>query len=451
MGSRWIYPASAALALACMACAGQNAAAPDRPAIESPLVEALPAQSGSLPLVERLSGIVNAENQVAVRAEIDAPILEVLVRSGDAVALGQPLVRLESTSLRERLRQEEANLRLAEATAAEAAAQRDELGARVVRARALAGQSLISEQELDTLEAQLTAAHAATAQAEASVDEARAIVEQARTAASKTVVRSPVSGHVGRREAEVGMIATPATPLFTVGNLDSLIVEVQLTEEMLGDLRPGQTARVHSPALADEPIVASLSRISPFLAPGSFSTTGEIDVTNSGDRLKPGMFVTVDVLYGESERATLVPSSALWEEPTTGQWGVYVVASSARTADGAADADAQPRAVEFRPVAVLAEGGERAGVSGVEPGEWVVVLGQHLLRPTDDATARVRVTSWERVLELQRLQREDLLRGFLDKQQRWAREHGAAPPTNEEFLGGEIPAGAPAAGAGGGR
>jgi hypothetical protein len=40
------------------------------------------------------------------------------------------------------------------------------------------------------------------------------------------------------------------------------------------------------------------------------------------------------------------------------------------------------------------------------------------------------------VLELQGLQREDLLRGFLERQQAWAAERGVEPPSNEEFLGG---------------
>ena len=73
------------------------------------------------------------------------------------------------------------------------------------------------------------------------------------------------------------------------------------------------------------PIDARISRISPFLSPGAFSGEVEIDVPNDG-RLVPGMFVTVDVHYGESGTVTLVPSSALYEHPGTGESGVYIVA-----------------------------------------------------------------------------------------------------------------------------
>jgi hypothetical protein len=78
-----------------------------------------------------------------------------------------------------------------------------------------------------------------------------------------------------------------------------------------------------------------------------------------------------------------------------------------------------------------------------------VTLGQQLLSAAD-ARARVRLLEWERVLALQSLQREDLMRSFLAKQRRLARERGAVPPTNQEFLGAgsAAPAAGPASGNG---
>jgi hypothetical protein len=67
------------------------------------------------------------------------------------------------------------------------------------------------------------------------------------------------------------------------------------------------------------------------------------------------------------------------------------------------------------------------GVTGIDPGDWVVVVGQHLVTGRAGTStegppqARVRPISWDRLLELQGLQREDLLRQFMDKQQRIAK------------------------------
>jgi HlyD family secretion protein len=414
---------------------GDDAASGDEEQADlAPAVEALPARRGTLPLEERLNGVVRADNQVAVRPEIEAPIVEVLVRNGEAVASGQPLVRLQNDTLREQLRQAEASVRLAEASARQARARVAEVDASARRIRELARQELVSALEAETQEARLTAARAGAAQAQAAVDEARATAEERRAALDRAVVRAPVAGRVGQRNAEVGMLAGADDVLFVLGDLRDLIVEVPLTEEMLQHVRTGQTVRISGPSLRGSPLSATLSRISPFLEENSFSTVGEIDVDNSGKdgtdgRLHPGMFVTVDVLYGQSAEATLVPASALWEDPRTGLRGVYVLKGPPGQTPGATTG------VALRPVEVLAEGRGLAGVREIREGEWVVTVGQHLLAEDRAESARVRPTTWERVLQLQGLQREVLLQSFLDKQQRWARERGTEPPTKEEFLG----------------
>jgi len=398
----------------------------------TPLVEAVQARSGTLPLEERLSGIVKARNQVAIRAEISARVVEVPLRSGQAVERGQVLVRLDDGSYRDQLRQAEASVRLAEAEARQSKARVAELRAQVVRSRTMAEQALISDLELETQEARLAAAEAGADQAEARVEQARASVEERRTALERCEIRAPVSGRVGQRLAEVGMLTTPGTVLFVLGDLDELMVEIPLTERMLAYVREGQTVRVSATALGDEPIEANLSRISPFLEEQSFSTIGEIELRNRDDRLRPGMFVTVDVLYGESEEATLIPTSALWEQPRTGELGVYVVAPAKSgqvlpTAAGDTGPD-EARVATFRGVEVLAEGRLSVGVRGVEVGDWVVTLGQNLLRGDAPSPVRMRPASWERVVALQKLQREDLLERFLEKQQHLAETIGAEPP-----------------------
>jgi hypothetical protein len=60
----------------------------------------------------------------------------------------------------------------------------------------------------------------------------------------------------------------------------------------------------------------------------------------------------------------------------------------------------------------------------VQPNDWVVVVGQHLLSPQggeEDPRARVRTVEWNGILELQNLQREDLLRQFMQRQQELSR------------------------------
>jgi RND family efflux transporter MFP subunit len=441
--------AGALLAVVLISAAGCWRSDQAETAPRPPLVEAVRTRVGALPLEETVHGVVRAENEVAVRPEISAPVAEVLVRSGESVEQGQILVRLQDDQLREQLRRAEADVALANATAAEARARTAELEARARRTRSLAAEDLVSEQELETLVAQLEASRAATRASEARVEQARATVDERRSALAKTRVRAPVAGRVGERRVEVGMLAEPGTVLFRVGGLDRVIVEVTLTEEMLGRVQPGLPVVVRPRDPGVEPIEASLTRVSPFLAAESFTTVGEIDLDNRDNRLRSGMFVTVKILYGTTDEATLVPTSALWEDPRTGDRGVFVVDDASgleAPADGRADNPEQARSVSFRRVAVRAEGRGSIGVDGIASGEWVVISGQHLLRRNiDDATsaatvtgnstqARIRPTTWERVTMLQSLQREDLLYRFLDKQQRVARALGAEIPESEAVV-----------------
>ncbi|HVS62478.1 MAG TPA: efflux RND transporter periplasmic adaptor subunit [Thermoanaerobaculia bacterium] len=400
----------------------------------TPIVEAVEARSGTLPLEERLTGVVKAENQVAIRPQVSAPIVEVMVRNGEAVRRGQPLVRLDDSTIQEQLRQAEADRRLTRAAWAEERARVAELVAQVTRTRALHAQELVSELELETQEAQLAARRAAAEQAEARVEQTEAVIAERQAALARTIVRAPVDGRVGDRDAEVGMLAGTDTMLFLIGDLDSLRIEVPLTERMLAYVEVGQRVRIEAPSIGPTPIEAALSRISPFLTENSFSTIGEIDVANRGDRLRPGMFVTVDILYGESEQATLLPTSTLWEDLTTGEFGIYIAPEmgtiTMQTETTGSEA-LQP--VAFRQIELVAEGRSTIGVRGVEPGDWVVTVGQHMIASREDPAVLVRPTTWTRVLELQELQREDVLRGFLEKQQRLMR--GARDADNRPMSG----------------
>lgn len=402
-------------------CNQQEEESAERPAGNRsiPAVEAVEARYGSLPLSERLSGTVIARNQVEIYPEISGRIAEVLVQDGQRVEEGEPIIRIEDRQYEEQVQQAEANLRINRAQLRQAESRYKELESRYNRQKRLADQDLSSEQELETLAAELESAEADVELAEAQVDQAQSDLEEQEDQLSKTVVRAPINGTVGQRNAERGMQISSSTQLFTIGDLDQLRVQVILTDNMLRNIEIGQSARVYTGFTVDgseNVLDAELARISPFLNNVTRSTEAEIDVENEGDRLRPGMFVAVDILYGESEQATLIPTSSLYTDPETGEEGVYVattLGSEVEAIEDTTNSDSpppltQPIDVEFQPVDVIAEGRMEIGVDGIEPGTWIVTVGQDLLAEGRNQ-ARVRVSTWERILALQGLQREDLL------------------------------------------
>ncbi len=388
----------------------------------TPAVEAVEARFGALPLVERLSGIVSARNQIDIYPRISSPIEEVFVNNGDQVLEGDPLVRLRSREYNERLRQAEANLRISMAQQRQALATLNEAKSDLRREQVLAERDLSSQVEMERLKARVESAEANYELSQAQVEQAESNVAEQKEALDQTLVRAPISGTVGARNGEIGMRADGNSRLFVIGDLGSSKITVNLTERMLGYIRTGQTVRVYSENLADTVLTAQISRISPFLGSGNFSTEAEIDIDNQGLALMPGMFVTVDVLYGESEQATIVPLSALYRNPRTGETGVYVATSfqmEIELIDDMESSDDQmalsnPTDVEFISVEVIAKGREAVGISGVRSGQWVVTVGQNLLVNDRSGQARVRPVSWSRILDMQQLQPQDLLREVME-------------------------------------
>lgn len=390
----------------------------------TPSVEAVKSRYGSLPLSERLSGTVVANNQVTLYPEISGKIDEVHVQTGSYVEKGDPIVSLEDNQYQEQVQQARANLRINEALLKQAKARYNELEARYRRTKELSDRELSSEQEMETLQAQMSSAEADVELAEAQLEESQSNLEEQQDMLSKTVIKAPISGTVGQRNAEVGMQVSSSTQLYTIGDLENLRVEVVLTDRMLDNLEVGQTARIFTSSDPDNNnfIEAELSRISPFLNNVTRSTEGEIDVKNEDNRLRPGMFVPVDILFGESEQATLLPTSAIYTDPNSGEAGVFVATSLGSEIEPAEQVDpdnppplTDPTEIQFKQVDVIAEGRMEVGVKGVDPGSWVITIGQDLLSGGREE-ARVRTSSWERILALQGLQRQDLLRNILDRQ-----------------------------------
>jgi RND family efflux transporter MFP subunit len=386
-----------------------------------PAVEIVQSRQGTVPLRARATGTVRASGEVAIFPQTSGAIVEVLAQNGDSVTKGQPLVRIQAAGSGPQLTQARSALGAAQAELTQAQARHRELAAEYERNQTLGRRGLVPLNLIDSLRAQTEAAAAAVVTARAQARVAEAAVAEQQELRAQTTVRAPISGRVGQRNVEVGMRVDAQTQLFLIGRLDNMRVEVPVTQDVLTQIREGQRVELRVGGQA-APIEASVSRISPFLQQGSFSAEVEIDVPNDSNALVPGMFVTADIFYGESAATTLVPTSAVYEDPTTGEQGVFVTTDPpppAPAADGATGDRPPPVPVPFRRVDIVAEADQIIGVTGVKPGEWVVVVGQHLLASQggDGAPeARVRTIEWDQVMKLQQLQRQDLLDQFLERQ-----------------------------------
>lgn len=380
-----------------------------------PAVEVVRARMGTLPLEERVTGQVTARNQTEIYPEVSGPISEVHVENGDLVEAGDPLVRLRDSELRERYQQAVSGLEIAEAQTRQAEASLELAQAQFDRTKSLVDRSLETSAALDTARSEVSIAEADLDLREAQENQARSLAEERLLQLQNATIVAPIDGTVGQRNAEVGQLATTTTRLFVIGDLSEVRVEMLLSERMLNYVEEGMPVNVFSDSWPDTVISSTISRISPFLDINTLRTTAFIETENTRGLLRPGMFVSVDILYGESEEAVLVPNSALYRHPRTGIEGVYVIS---QPDPGAAEMnpDSEPEGVgligeaqpvNFVAVEQIANGRMATAVSGIQEGDWVLTVGQNLL-DSGVEEARPRLLPWDRMMQLQELQSDDM-------------------------------------------
>ncbi len=302
----------AVLTLTLTACAGDRPAN-DRVAPQAgrPVtVEVRTASAETLPRMIRASGSLEPLRRVSPGTEILGRVAHVAVREGDRVTRGALLARLESSGLEAAVRQAEAAVDMAEATLDNARAQHD-------RMSGLHRRGSVTDKNLED-------ASAGFRVAEASLEQARANLAAARVTLGYAEISSPLSGWVVARRIEVGDMASPGAPLFTLEDLSQVEVVARVSEADVVGLEQGASARVE--ILGGE-TPATVRRVVPAGDPASRTFDVRLLLDNPDGVFKSGMFARVSFARGE-RRALRVPISALI---TRGQLeGLFIAAGDGR-------------------------------------------------------------------------------------------------------------------------
>lgn len=207
-----------------------------------------------------VTGSVVARSEVMISPEIEGfRITELAAEEGDWVTKGQLLARLTSDTLEAQLAQNEANIARSDAAisvARSAIVQADaalkEADAAFDRARPLKQSGTISGALFDqreaaarTAEARLASARESLKSAEADKVALAAARRELEWRRSKSEIRSPVDGHVSRRTARLGAVASAqAEPLFRLIEKGEIELDAEVAERDLGKIREGQPASI---------------------------------------------------------------------------------------------------------------------------------------------------------------------------------------------------------------
>jgi RND family efflux transporter MFP subunit len=229
--------------------------------------------------------------QATVSTKLMGTVTAVLVKEGDRVVAGQPLVRIDARDLDAKRQQVRAGIASAEAMHREA-----ELMAG--RLRALYSDSAAPKAQLDAAEAGLARATAGVLAARAGEAEINAI-------AGYAVVRAPFAGTVTQRHVDPGAFAAPGAPLATVQDNSSLRITATVAPDVAARVKRGTTVTATIEGIEATALIEGVVPA----AGGSLYTINAIVKNRDGALLAGG---ASRLRIGTGTRSMLlVPSSAL--------------------------------------------------------------------------------------------------------------------------------------------
>ena len=280
-------------------------------------------------------GELEAARQVQVAAETGGRVTHILFESGQSVAAGAVLVKLNDAPEQAALLRLRAQLKNAESSHARTA--------QMVREKAA------TQEQLDS--------------ALAARDAALGEVRQTEALIAQKTIRAPFAGQLGIRKVHAGQYLNAADAVASLIDTKSLLVNFALDEQSSAKLAPGQAVQVLVDAYPGDVFTAKINAIDPLIA-RSRMVQVQAALGNPRGALKAGMYANVRVAR-EAGRQLTVPETAV----TYSAYGdtVFVAQQEGK----------QPLTVKRVGVKL----GERAGgrveiTSGLREGQRVVASGQ---------------------------------------------------------------------------
>jgi RND family efflux transporter MFP subunit len=327
------------------------------------------------------SGYVVAQRKASVAAKTTGRLEWLGVEEGSRVTAGQMIARLENRDLDAAVRQNRAAVENARALLEQARAELADADQSFVRQKELLAQGIVSRSDYDAVEARYKKAIAGVAGAESGMRAADAALAGALVNFDYSLIRAPFDAVVLTKNADVGDLITPLgaaanakAAVVTIADLDSVLVEADVSESNLSQVTVGQPCEIMLDALPDARFRGLVHAIVPTADRTKASVMVKVRFLDRDPRILPEMSAKVAFLQHEARQAERQPRIAVRPSAIVtvkGKEGVYLV---------------QGDRVIFTPVRRGETLGDLVEIHGVRPGEKVA------LKPLDTLRDGARIT-----------------------------------------------------------
>jgi multidrug efflux system membrane fusion protein len=210
--------------------------------------------------------------------------------------------------------------------------------------------------------------------ARATLDKDKAALAQAQTALEDASLRAPFNAWIIKRNVDIGTLAGPSSPAFTVADTRSVRAVFGVPDTAIGKIKLGQRQAITTDVFPDR-FAGRITAISPAADPKSRVYSVEVTIPNPKNQLKSGMIASVE-FGGETlpGKVLAVHLSAVIRDPQNGGHFAVLLAEGAR----------DPATVRAHPVEVGNAYGNMVQVlSGLKAGDRVVTSGATLVKSGD--------------------------------------------------------------------
>jgi RND family efflux transporter MFP subunit len=274
------------------------------------------------PLTElSASGYVVAQRKAAVASKGTGRLEILTVEEGSRVKKGQILARLENADLQAQSGQAQANLNAAQANLNQilAVVANDRL--RFERNRKLIQAQAVSQSSYDDAEARYQQSQATEAAARSQIEAAEAALQATRVGLEYTLIRAPFDGVILTKNADVGEVVAPfgssinaKAAVVTMADLDSLIVEADVSEINLAKIKSGQPCEITLDAFPEERFPGQVHMVVPTADRSKATVQTKVKFLERDERVLPEMsakvaFLSRPVDPGEKPKIGISPAA----------------------------------------------------------------------------------------------------------------------------------------------
>ncbi len=307
-------------------------------------------------------GNIEAFNEVKIYSALPKKVTTIKADVNDIVKSGEVLATVENVEVKQALLQ-------AEAGVSSAQAQLDNVNREWERTKRLFEENAISKSQYDAVETQKEAA-------EAGLKQAKARLESTREQYENSFIKAPISGMVSQRFYDLGNQTSPQMPAFTVVDMETVKIKVDIVEADLHRVEKGAKAYITVKGLENKQFTGNVNKVHPTVDPVTRTVTAEIIIDNKNLELRPGMYAKVNIVTQSADDAILVPNHAIIEK-TFRKWLGGEVSNAEIVVSKHCYKIKDGRAVKVDLKTGITDEKHTQVLEGINPDDKLIVIGQH--------------------------------------------------------------------------